>query len=461
MKKSMKAIPIVLLTMAMLFVAGCGKDPDNGGGGNGSNNGNGNQSYTISVVANPNEGGSVSGGGVYEEGESCTVTATPASGYTFTNWTEEDQVVSVADTSYTFSVQGNRTLVAHFQAQPLTPTYTISVSADPNEGGSVSGGGIYDDGQSCTLTATPANGYTFTNWTEDDQVVSGADTSYTFSVQGNRTLVAHFQAQPLMPEGALNGIFTVNSNGDKVYFSKGNLQYIGSIGTWKFADNQWDVIGTSQSNSSQGTARDLFGWGTSGYNHGANCYQPWSTSANFDDYCPYSYYNNYNLYDQSGEADWGYNAISNGGNTINTWRTLTGDEWAYVFNTRTTTSGVRYAKACVNNMNGVILLPDDWNTSYYSLSNTNNGGVSFSSNTFTITQWNTLEKYGAVFLPAAGRRVGTWADYVGLEGSYWSASYCDYHFAFSVWFTASFVYMRYISIGRPAGCSVRLVRSAQ
>jgi len=35
----------------------------------------------------------------------------------------------------------------------------------------------------------------------------------------------------------------------------------------------------------------------------------------------------YNLNDQTGQADWGYNAISNGGNTTDTWRTLTSDEW--------------------------------------------------------------------------------------------------------------------------------------
>ena len=122
-------------------------------------------------------------------------------------------------------------------------------------------------------------------------------------------------------------------------------------------------------------------------------------------------------------ADWGvYNPISNGGNQANQWRTLTRLEWDYVFHTRTTISGIRYAKAKVNDMNGVILLPDDWSSDTYSLSNTNSGGANFSSNTISASQWNTLEQAGAVFLPAAGYRGGTSVDDVGGYGGYWSAS---------------------------------------
>ncbi|MBR4468441.1 MAG: T9SS type A sorting domain-containing protein [Bacteroidales bacterium] len=149
------------------------------------------QSYTISVSANPTNGGSVTGGGTYQQGQSCTVTATPASGYTFLRWTENGNQVST-NASYTFTVTGNRTLVAQFQAQPQS--YTINVSANPTNGGSVSGGGTYQQGQSCTVTATPATGYTFLRWTENGNQVS-TNASYTFTVTGNRTLVAQFQAQ--------------------------------------------------------------------------------------------------------------------------------------------------------------------------------------------------------------------------------------------------------------------------
>ncbi|MBR3730429.1 MAG: T9SS type A sorting domain-containing protein [Bacteroidales bacterium] len=153
--------------------------------------GGGTQQYTINVSANPNIGGSVTGGGTYNQGQSCTVTASPNAGYTFTNWTENGNVVST-NRNYTFTVTGNRTLVANFQAQPQN--YNITVSANPSNGGSVAGGGTYQQGQSCTVTATANTGYAFANWTENGNVVS-SQANYTFTVNGNRTLVANFTPQ--------------------------------------------------------------------------------------------------------------------------------------------------------------------------------------------------------------------------------------------------------------------------
>ncbi len=155
------------------------------------NVGGGSQTYNINVSANPTNGGNVTGGGTYNQGQQCTVTASANAGYTFTNWTENGNVVST-QASYTFTVTGNRTLVANFQAQPQN--YTISVSASPTNGGTVTGGGTYQQGQSCTVSASANNGYTFTNWTENGNVVS-TQANYTFTVTGNRTLVAHFTQQ--------------------------------------------------------------------------------------------------------------------------------------------------------------------------------------------------------------------------------------------------------------------------
>ena len=151
----------------------------------------GSTQYTIDVSANPTDGGTVTGGGTYNQGQSCTVTATANSGYTFTNWTENGSVVST-QASYIFSVNSNRTLVANFQAQ--SQDYTITVSANPTDGGTVNGGGTYQQGQSCTVTATPASGYTFVRWTENGTQVS-TNASYTFTVTNNRTLVAQFQEE--------------------------------------------------------------------------------------------------------------------------------------------------------------------------------------------------------------------------------------------------------------------------
>ena len=266
-----------------------------------------------------------------------------------------------------------------------------------------------------------------------------------------------------IPEGAVNGLFSVSAT-KQVYFSKGNLQFIGSASTpyWKFSENQWDYYGatTEQNSEEEDVNRDLFGWGTSGHNHGAVCYQPWNASLPTINYYAYGSPTNH-LYMEPRTADWGYNRIINGGNAINSWRTLTKNEWDYVFNIRSTVSGVRYAKAQVNNVNGVVLLPDDWEESIYSLSNSNSGDALYSSNMITETQWrNILECAGAIFLPAAGRRYGTSIGGVNDFGHYFSASAnvnnSNYAYAFGVIFNDSRLVIGELT--RSEGSSVRLVQ---
>ena len=252
-----------------------------------------------------------------------------------------------------------------------------------------------------------------------------------------------------MPTGALSGKFTINESGDQVYFSQGNLQYQASTNTWQFAEHQYDYVGSANSAISQTNSGwiDLFGWGTSGYNHGAYCYQPWSTYTSYSDYYAYGSYN-YNLYDQTGYADWGYNAISNGGNTENSgWRTLTQPEWDYVFKTRTMANGgSRYTLGHVEGVLGVVVYPDNY------------AGTAVSSN-LTATGWSEYEAVGCVFLPAAGYRYGSSVGGVGSSGYYWSSSYYDSDYTYYVRFSSDGLgtYREF----RFSGFSVRLVCSAQ
>lgn len=277
------------------------------------------------------------------------------------------------------------------------------------------------------------------------------------------------------PEGAVGGVFTINGSGGHVLFSQGNLQYIGSAGDgsddntgafWQFAEHQWDYLGqsTDQNSSSITADRDLFGWGTSGYDHGATRYQPWSTSTTSSQYNVYGN-SQYNLYDQSGQADWGYNAIINGGNQENNgWRTLTANEWNYVFNGRVDAAS-KYGHGVVNGVCGMILLPDEW-TLPEGLSFTS--GNSAWANVYNATQWVQMEANGAVFLPAAGYRNGTTLSYVSSEGYYWSSkvsSFTPSINAFRMIFYDSSLtpsHSGYTGSGtRYYGCSVRLVRNVQ
>ena len=341
-----------------------------------------------------------------------------------------------------------------FTTQSLS-TYTISVSANPSFGGYVTGGGNYSYGQTCTVHAIPYDGYVFAYWTMNG-VYAWDQADFTIIVYGNETLVAHFTG-PTIPTGAINGLFSVSAT-KQVYFSRGNLQYQASTNTWRFANNQYDYVGEDNSNisSTYNGWIDLFGWGTSGNDHGAVCYQPYGISTTNSDYYAYGSAS-YNLNNQTGQADWGYNL---GGNIVNLWRTMTAQEWIYVLNTRNTVSGIRYAKARVNNVNGVVLLPDNWSTSTYTLSNTNTGNANYDSNIISASQWITLQNAGAVFLPAAGERGGNSVGWVGSEGNYWSATHFDNYQSYSV------------SIGgngfapnqkrsRGYGQSVRLVINAQ
>ena len=252
--------------------------------------------------------------------------------------------------------------------------------------------------------------------------------------------------RPTSPEGTINGLFTINEAGDQVYFSKGNLQYKPYTSIWRFAENQFDYIGGDNANVTQGVNHrgwfDLFCWSSNGQEHGAINYQPWSHKSDDLDssVCLYNAYGSdtCDLCDLNGQADWGYNAISNGGNEDGLWRTMTIDEWLYLLDERSTATGIRFAKANVEGVNGLLLLPDDWDNSYQ-LNDVNNDDVGYLSNTIPQPFWkDKMESQGAVFLPAAGIRDGTTVGLLGRYGFYWSATHSEIFDAKGVYFSDSF-----------------------
>ena len=141
--------------------------------------------HEVTTEAYPADGGTTSGDGFYAHGSYCTVSATANEGYTFIKWTKNGQVVST-DADYRFMVNSDTHLVAHFQPN----SYEITATVDPEQSGIIYGIGTYDYGQTATLTVTPNEYYEFLNWTENDEIVS-EEPSYSFTVTGNRNLVAH------------------------------------------------------------------------------------------------------------------------------------------------------------------------------------------------------------------------------------------------------------------------------
>jgi hypothetical protein len=157
-------------------------------GMSGSGGGTQVNTYTITATANPTAGGTVTGAGTYDEGATVTLRATANSGYTFSKWTKNGTQVST-NATYSFTATANAAYVAVFTQQ--TTSYTITATANPSNGGTVSGAGNYASGATCTLVATPATGYEFTNWTKNGTQVS-TNASYSFTVTGAASYVANF-----------------------------------------------------------------------------------------------------------------------------------------------------------------------------------------------------------------------------------------------------------------------------
>lgn len=242
--------------------------------------------------------------------------------------------------------------------------------------------------------------------------------------------------------GALKGEFTVSdpdgipNSGDekKVHFSQGNLvatiDASGAPTAWKFAANQYDCLGEGGANKTIGSAAgdvDLFGWSTS-TNGGT------STTDN------YGIKTSITASDYSGDFyDWG-SQIGDG----NTWRTLSKDEWKYLFYSRTVRGGTGAGKTFLDinycGKIGMAIYPDGYTGSPLI-------GDSFDS----------LPE-GVVFLPAAGYRFGSTVYSVDDYGYYWSSTDFDSVHAYYLAFIEDYVGLE--SEFREYGCSVRLVTSA-
>lgn len=270
---------------------------------------------------------------------------------------------------------------------------------------------------------------------------------------GNENGSDNQQGNVTIENGAIQAAFSV-SNDRQVYFSQGNLQYQASTNTWRFAEKQFDIVGKDNENISETYAGwiDLFGWGTSGYN-GDN---PYMTSTDF------VAYSNRCSNDIAGtNYDWGvYNKISNGGNQAGMWRTLTNAEWLYLISSRDQASYL-IGLGRVNNVGGLILLPDGWKTPssvrfktdpgrYY-------GNYGYSSNVYSLDEWDIMQSHGAVFLPAAGYRDGT--EVQSFDGRYWSSTTTNHGtgYVFCRCFTSGGD-VRSDIYSRCYGYSVRLVR---
>lgn len=274
-------------------------------------------------------------------------------------------------------------------------------------------------------------------------------------------------------EGALTGLFTVSS-GKKVRFAQGNLQAVfaaaGKSCTWQLAPQQYSYVGNAAANTSingSGSVStagsvDLFGWNgaSSGVdNYGIN------NSENDADYGATT--------SEDLKTDWGHNSISGGGSAADAWRTPTRVELVSILKNRvaptvTTVNSVenaRYAKATVNDVQGLLLIPDNYvcPSAVTEINNANEATVAYSANTYSGDDWVLLEDAGVVFLPAAGFREGVVVNRGGDYGRYWAKDKRQANSASTVYFTSDTydTCSKGTDLSRHYGCAVRLVRDAQ
>lgn len=264
--------------------------------------------------------------------------------------------------------------------------------------------------------------------------------------------------------GLLDGEFSVSAT-KKVRFSGGNLMYVRehgaawSTGKFSFMEHQYDMVETNadpycETDYANQDVVSLFGWGTSGWEGAGSparvAYQPYVTTANASSYGVVSpRASSETLTGDNAKGDWGvynFRDLKSSG-----WRTLTRAEWVYLLNSR---SGNRYAKATVHSVTGLIILPDGWTQASATLSGINSTSAAFTA--ISDDDWTKLEGEGAVFLPAAGLRVGEKVQSVGTSGLYWSSSAESTSFSYRLGFWSGGVNPQDDNY-RFHGCSVRLV----
>ncbi len=154
--------------------------------------------YTVTVNVNNAAMGSVTGAPTAPVAENTVVTLTAVAntGYRFVNWSN-----GLTNETISITVVSDTTLTANFEA---IPTYTVTTVVNPANSGSITGAPTTAvlEGSEVVLTAVPAAGYHFVNW-------SNGSTTATIqvTVTSDTTLTANFEANAV-------GTYTVAVNYD-------------------------------------------------------------------------------------------------------------------------------------------------------------------------------------------------------------------------------------------------------
>ncbi len=157
--------------------------------------------YALDLEANPEEGGTVNGSGDYEAGTTISISAAPATGYAFVNWTDEAQTVISEEAGFDFEMPENDVLLtANFELI----TYALTLNINPENAGEVTGAGSYAVGETVNIEAVPAIDFAFVNWTDENEEIISEEASYSFTMPASDfALTANFTTTVGMSEKQL------------------------------------------------------------------------------------------------------------------------------------------------------------------------------------------------------------------------------------------------------------------
>jgi len=151
--------------------------------------------HALTMAVTPAAGGTTSpatGVHLYAENSVVNITATPASGYRFVSWTGD--VEDSGEASTTVTMDADKSVTANFE---LTAEYTLTMAVSPTGSGTTSpvvGTHDYTSGTVVQISASPALGYEFVNWT--GAVANANNASTTVTMNGDRTVTANFENVP-------------------------------------------------------------------------------------------------------------------------------------------------------------------------------------------------------------------------------------------------------------------------
>ena len=225
------------------------------------------------------------------------------------------------------------------------------------------------------------------------QVDKTGEYLFTYFYDGEQLLVQYPAIVPAEKIDLLTGKFTINTAGETVEFSRGNLQYNYESDEWYMAEKQYEMLGDLNLRFGDPTysgSIDLFGWSSENSDFGKQWkYKDEEFAGDF--------------------VDWGTKFTDP--DDIYEWSTLSKAEWEYLLARKKGNNELwTFIAIGPDSLNGLALFPDNWTApagltikyGFYDLENE----TDYKNNSFTFEQWAQMEAAGAVFLPLAGQRAG-------------------------------------------------------